>query len=132
MSDNTAEAIARLFEQLADRGGDITEQVFARYFARSPDAQSLMDHMDAYMRGRMMAQVLELLMEPGEAELESYIEFETDNHRGYGVTQHMYEDLFAAIREVLTEVLGPDLDPEEARAFDARVSFLLREIGQAA
>jgi len=84
------------------------------------------------MRGRMMAQVLMLLMEPGEAELESYLEFETDAHAAYGVELYMYENLLAAVHETVAEALNGSFTPAMASAFSARIDHLLRAIAAAA
>ena len=131
MNAANSEVIISIMEQVAERAGDITPRVFERYFERCADSRSLMDHMDAHMLGRMMDQVLLLLMESGEEELASYMEFETATHRSYGVEQHMYESLLAAVRDVLAASLGTDFTAEMDRALTSRIDFLLSEIGAA-
>lgn len=131
MSQTAVDSIISMFEQVADRGGDITARVIDRYFQRCADSQALMDHMDEHMLGRMMDQVLLLLMESGEAELDSYLKFETANHRAYGVEQHMYQSLLAAVHDVIVDILGDDLSDEMDAALIARSEFLLGEIGAA-
>lgn len=128
MNAATAETIIAAMEQVAERAGDITPRVFERYFARCGESQALMDHMDEHMLGRMMDQVLLLLMESGEEELESYLQFETSAHRAYGVQQHMYQSLLVAVREVIVDSLGESFTPEMDAAFRSRMDFLLREI----
>ncbi len=130
MSDS--EMISEAMALAADRAGDITEAVFTRYFARCSGSRALMDHTDEYMRGRMMAQVLLLLMEPGEAELASYLEFETDAHKAYGVEQYMYENLLAAVHEEVAEILNGSLTPAMDSAFRSRIAYLLSQIQAAA
>ena len=122
------ETITAALELVAERGGDITPRVFDAYFERCADSRELMSHMDEYMLGRMMDQVLLLVMEPGEEELESYLKFETANHRGYGVLQHMYENLFASLLNVVRDTLGVDYDTKVANAFDRRCGYLLERI----
>lgn len=122
------ELIVTALEQVAERAGDITPTVFERYFARCEDSRELMSHMDEHMLGRMLDQVLLLVMEPGEDELESYLAFETANHRGYGVQQHMYENLFAALTGVISDTLGTDFSSGIAAALDGRCAHLLRRI----
>ncbi|MEM8769613.1 MAG: globin [Pseudomonadota bacterium] len=125
---DTAETITAAMMLLAERAGDVTPTVMDHYFERCADSKALMEHMDRHMLGRMMDQVLLLLMEPGEDELESYLEFETANHRAYGVQQHMYENLLSTVREVVANALGNDYTPATAAAFEARSSYLLEAI----
>ena len=129
---NDSEIITGAMALVADRAGDITEAVFTRYFDRCSGSRALMDHTDEHMRGRMMAQVLLLLMESGEAELASYLAFETDAHKAYGVKQHMYENLLAAVREEVQQVLNGSFTPEMDAAFSARIDHLLSQIEAAA
>lgn len=131
MSSDTAETITNIMELVAEHAGDITERVFNRYFELCSDSRALMDHTDEYMRGRMMTQVLLLLMEPGEEELSSYLEFETSAHEAYGVKQHMYENLLQAVREVVAETLGDAFDGEMDAALKARSAYLLEAIADA-
>jgi hemoglobin-like flavoprotein len=128
LSQTTADTILSTMEQVAEKGGDVTPQIFERYFDRCRESRALMDHMDEHMLGRMMDQVFLLLMEPGEEELHSYLEFETSTHRSYGVQPHMYENLMAALLEIIREVLGEDLTEEAEAALNQRTRFLLTEI----
>lgn len=129
---NGSEAITAAMELVAERAGDITDAVFRRYFDRCSGSRALMDHTDEYMRGRMMTQVLLLLMESGEAELKSYLAFETDAHKAYGVEQHMYENLLAAVHEEVAATLNGSFTPAMDAAFRARIDHLLTEIEAAA
>ena len=124
----TEEIIITAFEQVAETAGDITESVFRCYFEQSSDSAALMDHMDKHMLGRMMDQVLLLLMESGDTELASYLEFETKVHKSYGVEMSMYQDLMWSVCQVVGEVLDTDFHPDVADAFEERIGFLLREI----
>ena len=131
MTQASANTIIETMEQVAERGGDITSNVIDRYFERCADSKALMDHMDKYMLGRMVDQVLLLLMEADESELESYLRFETASHRSYGVEQHMYQSLMAAVRDVIIKILGDDFTTEMDTALNARTEFLLGEINAA-
>ena len=91
-----------------------------------------MEHMDEYMRGRMMDQVLLLLMETDDEELNSYLNFETRNHISYGVTDDMYESLMSAVQDVIRESLGEDFTPQVEAGFKQRTDFLLSAIQTAA
>lgn len=125
--EQTAQIITAM-ELAAEAAGDITGAVFDRYFARCSDSRALMEHMDEHMLGRMMEQVILLLMESGEEELESYIEFETASHRAYGVKPHMYESLMLAVQDVISQALGDAFTEDMALALQSRIDFLLREI----
>jgi hypothetical protein len=132
LSRASFEAITRIMELVAERAGDITARVFERYFERSEASRALMDHMDEYMLGRMMAQVLLLLMDPDDEELAGYLEFETGTHVSYGVDAGMYRSLMAAVQDVIRESLGADFTADMQTALDARIEFLLDAINHAA
>ncbi len=125
--EQTAQIIAAM-ELAAEAAGDITPAVFDRYFARCGDSKALMEHMDEHMLGRMMEQVILLLMESGEDELESYIEFETASHRAYGVKPHMYESLMLAVQDVISQAAGDAYTGEMAEALQSRIDYLLGAI----
>jgi hypothetical protein len=129
--EQTAHILAAM-ERVADKAGDIAPAIFARYFERCGESRALMDHMDEHMLGRMMDQVLLLIMEPGEEELTSYIEFETASHRSYGVQPHMYESLMRSVQDILARELGDEFTQEMNDALQGRVDYLLNEITAAA
>lgn len=125
--DQTANIIAAM-ELVAEKAGDISPAISKRYFERCSDSKALMEHMDQHMLGRMMDQVLLLLMESGEEELGSYIDFETSSHRSYGVEPYMYERLMLAVQDVMVQSLGSEFTPVMAEAFQSRIDDLLEAI----
>ena len=125
--EQTANIIAAM-ELVAEKAGDISPAIFKRYFERCEDSKALMEHMDEHMLGRMMDQVLLLLMESGEEELTSYIDFETSSHRSYGVKPYMYERLMLAVQDIMVQSLGSDFSPAMAEAFQSRIDDLLGAI----
>lgn len=129
--EQTAHILAAM-ELVAETAGDISPAIFSRYFERCADSKDLMEHMDEHMLGRMMDQVLLLIMEPGEDELASYIEFETASHKSYGVQPHMYESLMRSVQDVISNALGDGFSQDMATAFQARIDYLLNEISAAA
>lgn len=131
VSTETSEIITGIMEIVAERAGDITPRVFERYFELSTPAKSLMDHMDEHMLGRMMDQVLLLLMETDDEELAGYLNFETHTHISYGVDSDMYHYLMAAVRDVIEHSLGDDFTADMADAFATRTEFLLQAIDDA-
>lgn len=129
--EQTAHILAAM-ELVAEKAGDISPAIFARYFERCGESKALMEHMDEYMLGRMMDQVLLLLMESGEEELASYITFETASHRSYGVQPHMYESLMCSVQDVIGSELGDAFTEDMRNAFQGRIDYLLRAISSAA
>lgn len=125
-----SESIVESLELVAERRGDVTADVMRIYHQRCPASAALMDHMDEYMMGRMMDQVLLLLMEDGREELENYLKFETGNHESYGVQPHMYDSLLSSVRDCVAEVLGDDFDPSMQAAWQARIGVLLEAIDE--
>ncbi len=128
--EQTANILSAM-EQVAEKAGDVAPAIFARYFERCGDSKALMDHMDEHMLGRMMDQVLLLIMEPGEDELASYIEFETASHKSYGVQPYMYESLMRSVQEVIASELGGGFTQDMADALQGRIDYLLSEIAAA-
>ncbi len=124
--------IIESLELVAERAGDITAPTIAAYHERCPASAALMDHMDEHMLGRMMDQVLLLIMEDGEAELNNYLEFETANHEAYGVEPHMYDNLFSAVVDTVKSVLGSSWTERFDAAWRARSESLLAAIHHAA
>ncbi|MBK80752.1 MAG: hypothetical protein CMQ43_07555 [Gammaproteobacteria bacterium] len=116
--------IIESFEVAAERAGDITDAVYRRYYDRSPEAQRLMQHVDQHMQGRMMNEVLGLLMTP-EADLpDHYLEFETRNHAAYGVDPGLYRPLFESVRDEIRAAVGGDWTPDLDAAWASRVDAL--------
>ena len=82
-------------------------QVYERFFQLRPDAEGLMQQADVSMRGRMLDQTFELLMDPDVLGPESYFRWEVTNHvSAYGVSADMYGPYFQAMGEVLAPAMG--------------------------
>jgi len=112
------------FDRAAERAGDITAEVYRRFYARSADAERLMAHVDQHMQGRMLEELLELLMTPPDALSADYLRFETGNHRGYGVTVDQYRPLLEAVRDTVEAANGDGWDEHCARAWQERIDAL--------
>lgn len=87
-------------EAAAAAAPNIYELVFNRYFELCPESAELLQHSDELMRGRMMEQVMSLLMDEDVESLDVYFKFEVSNHEGYGALLPMYAHLFQACKEV--------------------------------
>jgi hypothetical protein len=119
------------FEIAAERVGDIVEPVYARYFARDPDAAALMSHMDHLTLGRMLNEVVRLLMSEDFESDSGYLDFEVKNHQwAYRVHERMYGELLVAVRDTVAEAMGSDWSAACAAAWDERLRKLLGEIGR--
>lgn len=119
-------------EIAAERAGDLREEVYERYYAACPDAEQLMAHVDEHMQGRMLDEVLRLLMVSDLGSEQGYLNFEVENHRGYKVEPGMYPDLFRAVEQVVRKALGADWSAAFDAAWVARITALLAEIDQRA
>ncbi len=124
-------AIIESLELVAEKAGDINPTILKRYFDKCPASAKLMDHMDHYMLGRMLDQVLLLIMEDDDNELHNYLRFETSSHNSYGVEQYMYEHLFEAVLETVIEAAGTGWSDVYQKSWQARITTLLHNIREA-
>lgn len=117
------------FELAAEKLGDITDAVYARYFADCPGSEELMAHIDPGVKVKMMNEVLRLIMVDNYDDEQSYLNFEIDYHKSsFSVEQHMYGNLLASVQAVIQENLGDDWTTDMAAAWQARISTLQAEI----
>lgn len=120
------------FEIAAESGVDINQGVHESFIAASPHAQALMDHMDEHMLGRMMQEVLTVLMAQDMSTQRGYLNFEVDSHRAYGVEQSMYREFLVAVCETIRSTLGVQWNQGHQSAWEQRIAALTREIDLAA
>jgi hypothetical protein len=121
------------FERLAELEHDITPDVYRRYYALAPAAEETMSHVDCYMQGRMMTEVLELLMTPPADVSANYLAFETANHtRSYGVDLALYRPLFESVRDVVRSALGAAWAEGFDEAWSVRIDALESAVIKAA
>ena len=129
-SEVAEDPVYHSFELAAERIGDLVPPVYERYFARDPDAAALMAHMDELTLGRMLTEVVRLLMSTDYAEDAGYLDFEVKNHEwAYRVSARMYGELLASVRETVADALGAEWNAAYARAWDDRIAQLVKEIG---
>ena len=125
----SADPVYRSFEQVAETLGDLVEPVYSRYFARDPAAAALMSHMDVLTRGRMLEEVLRLLMSTDFDDDQGYLDFEIRNHQGaYQVEARMYGELLEAVRDTVADAIGSEWDEVTDSAWRSRIDGLLLEI----
>ena len=127
----TDDLVERTLERAADKAGDITADVYARWYSRCPEAQQVMAHVDEHMQGRMMAEILRLVLTSEPSAERGYLKFETSSHAAYGVTPAMYGPLLGALRDAVRAALDDQWTPADEAAWTQRVDGLLKEIAAA-
>jgi hypothetical protein len=121
--------ISNSLERCSELSGDITEPVYAAFFGTNSNAQALMAHSDTYMKGRMLAQTIELLLNEDASSANDYLRWEVNNHvTAYAVHLEMYHDFLNALRATVAQCMGDEWGVQHARAWDTRIAGLLDEI----
>ena len=124
--------ICEAFELLAAKDIDLQQETYGRFFQLCPEAQGLMGHSDEPMRGRMLEQTYELLMDAKLQGPDSYFRWEIRNHvSAYGVSASMYGAFFQALEATIAQALGEAWEQQMAKAWQQRVEDLLHEVADA-
>ena len=96
--------ICETFELLAAKDIDLQQETYRRFFLLCPDAQGLMGHSDEPIRGRMLEQTYDVLMDAKLQGLDSYFRWEIRNHvLAYGVSASMYGAFFQALEATIAQ-----------------------------
>lgn len=114
--------------RIAQERGDIGRDVYERFAARHPEWAALMSHMDEYMLGRMMQDVILLLLTQPAAVDRQYLRFEVSSHRSYGVTPDMFEPMLDAVRDTLRAHFGGAWTGELDAAWRQRIDAVVAAI----
>jgi hypothetical protein len=125
---SASDLVVESLEHAATIVDDLTAPVLQRYAAACPASATLMAHMDEHMRGRMMVDVLTLLMTPPAEVDQGYLHFEVASHRAYGVEVEQFPDLFDCVRDTVRTLLGSAWNDATARAWQARIDGHLAAI----
>lgn len=121
--------IIKAFELLSEQEVDLLQPTYQRFFQLCPEAEQLMGHSDEHMRGRMLDQTLELLMDDQLQGPESYFRWEINNHvSAYGVSPKMYTDYFEALGEAVKHSLGAAWSSRFEKGWRLRTAELLRDV----
>jgi hemoglobin-like flavoprotein len=117
---NHAEAIEQSLEVAAERGGDLTQIVYARLFEREPEMKILFwrDTNDS-IKGEMLMRVFEAILDFIRARqfADHLIQTEVVTHAGYDVPPDVFATFFGLVAEVVEEACGPDWSPAMAEAW---------------
>jgi hypothetical protein len=120
--------VAETLEQLAELTDDPSAEILDRYASACPESEALMHHMDVHMKGRMMADVLTLLLtEPDQVD-QGYLHFEVVSHRNYGVGVDLFPDLLYCVRDWVRDRLGPAWTHAAEQAWRQRIDDHLANI----
>lgn len=117
-------------EHIAERISDITPAVYARYFARQPDARALFGNDDCdELKGDMLSRLIVQIMEyaEGRANPEIIVSWAAD-HVAYGVSMSMFPAMFESLEETLREIAGEAWTPEVGYAWREQFDGLLELI----
>lgn len=123
------ELIYQSLEKVSESVGDITPLVYEKFFDQSPESHDLMLHMDEGVRGKMMDEVYRLIMVEDFTGESEYLNWEINNHEiAYSVLPQMYDDLFSALKQVISEGMGDEWNGDFDAAWSAKIEKLLGEI----
>jgi hypothetical protein len=125
---STSEAVIASLERAAETCDDLSPAVYQRFAERCPETFELMTHTDDYMRGRMMNDVLTMVMTPAEDMDAGYLNFEIRSHRAYGVTAEMFRPLLEIVRDTVREELGDGWQEAHQTAWEERIGAITRRI----
>lgn len=129
---NAEDPIYATLERLAEQHDDVTALLHQRFAARAPESAALMTHMDEHMLGRMMSDLLTLVMTPPEAIDNGYLGFEVQSHRAYGVTPDMFPPLLEVVRDAAREASGTTWDADTETAWQQRMRDICAAIDRVA
>lgn len=126
---NTNDLILSSLEMVAEKKGDITAPVYQHYFNKCPESKELMWHIDHLVQGKMLDEVLRLIMIEDPQSEKSYLNFEVRTHQqSYGVQSYMYLNLFDSVKEAVMEALAEDWNADFESAWKTRINSLLEAI----
>ncbi len=122
---STQDLMMASLEIVAEKCGDINAAVYERYFQKSPGSEELMSHIDHLVRGKMMEEVMRLLMLEDTSAEDEYLSFEMKTHeQAYSVTHSMYGSLLTSIWEIVREGVAEDWTDDFENAWQERIAAL--------
>ncbi|MFT5692794.1 MAG: hypothetical protein ACI92E_002130 [Oceanicoccus sp.] len=126
---NALDVVVNTLEQCAERDVDLTPLIYEDFFESCSEAFPLMGHSDQYMRGRMVAQIFEVIMDDTLHNEGGYLGWEVNAHvKDYGVKDDMYDAFFASIKKAVKVTIEEEWQDEQDFAWDARINQILAVI----
>ncbi|MFT7687022.1 MAG: hemoglobin-like flavoprotein [Candidatus Azotimanducaceae bacterium] len=117
------------FELAAERAEDITDTIYDKYFAACPESEELLRNVDQGVKGKMIQEVIRLIMVEDYQEESDYLNFEVKFHQSsYSVELHMYSNLLNAVHSVIRGLIGTDWTKEFEIAWTNRLGMLSQEL----
>lgn len=114
---------------IADKDIDIFPLVYGHYYQECPESEALMLDASAQAKGKMLEEVMRLLMSDDLSVEESYLGFEIKYHEdAYRVHQSMYVSLLNAVVSAIKEALGESWNENFNNAWEKRIASLLQAI----
>ena len=129
MENDTArsQAIDQSFELAAERGGDLTDAVYALLFERHPEARILFRRdSNGAVRGEMLTQVFEAIIDfVGDRRYSAHlIQCEVVTHSGYDVPPDLFATFFGIVGEVVATACGSGWSQVMAKAWSSMLTDL--------
>lgn len=115
-----ADAIEKSLEIAGERGGDLTQVVYARLFERHPEMKLLFWRDTANtIKGEMLMRTFEAILDfiRDRQFADHLIGTEVVTHAGYDVPPDVFATFFGLIAEVVEEICGADWTPAIANAW---------------
>ena len=117
------------FELAAEKVEDITDDIYKKYFANCPESEDLLKNVDQGVKGKMVQEVIRLIMVEDYSEENEYLNFEVKFHQSsYAVELHMYSNLLAAVHTVIKDLIGTEWTTEFEHAWTNRLGNLSKEL----
>ena len=121
------EVLYHCFDQIAKSDTDIAPAVYDKLTSYAPEMSPHISHMDARMKGRMLDQIYNLLLDEID---EGYLEFEARTHMGYGADTAMYRGMLRAVKDAVSDTLGDAWSDKEELAWDRSIERIVGDIEQ--
>ena len=118
--------VTESLECLSDTTVNVNDMIFEKFYHSSPESEQLMTHMDELTRGKMLEEVIRLLLVKDLASESEYLVFELKTHKwAYSVVHNMYRILFDALLEAVREAAGNAWRAEYDSAWQSRIDELV-------
>lgn len=120
------ELVTESLEVLEDESGVFNDRLFSRFYDCAPGAEDLMAHMDDLMKGKMLEEVIRLLLADDFDSEAEYLDFELKNHEtAYSVDHGMYRPLFDSFYETVKEFVKDGWRSEFDTAWQTRIDEVM-------
>ena len=118
--------VTESLECLSDTSIDINGAIFEKFYHSSPDSEQLMSHMDELTKGKMLEEVVRLLLAEDLGSEGEYLDFELKTHKwAYSVVHDTYRILFDAFLDAVREAAGGAWRSEYDSAWQSRIDELI-------